>query len=97
MWTKWRELVTEQADSGQGVAAFCRDRGLTASQFFAWRKRLRQAAAGFLEVQVLRTPAQASVVNSRAIEICLSEGRRILVEPGFEPNHLRAVVAALEA
>jgi transposase-like protein len=96
MWTKWRELVTEQTGSGQGITAFCRDRGLTTSQFFAWKKRLRQAAAGqFLEVQVVRTPAQP-LVNSHAIEILLAEGRRILVEPGFDPNHLRAIVTTLE-
>ncbi len=58
---------------------------------------LSQAAAGpFLEVQVVREPAQAAVANSRAIEIHLAEGRRILVEPGFDAKHLRAVVAALE-
>jgi hypothetical protein len=31
-----------------------------------------------------------------AIEIHLAEGQCVLVEPGFDPNHLRAVVAALE-
>jgi transposase-like protein len=44
------------------VAAFCRERGLCAPQFYAWKKRLREAAAGqgvlrapltkFVEVQV---------------------------------------------
>jgi hypothetical protein len=96
-WAKWRGLVSGQGASGQSVAAFCRDRGLAASQFFAWKKRLRQAAAEpFVEVQVVGAPAQPATAPSRAIEIRLGCGRRVFVEPGFDANHLRAVLAALE-
>jgi len=45
LWAKWQGLVSEQIDSGQSVAAFCRDRGLTSSQLFAWKKRLRKRTA----------------------------------------------------
>ena len=84
---------------------FCRDRGLRASQFFAWKKRLRQAAAEpFVEVEVghARGPrreagAQPATPRRAAIEILLAGGRRIFVEPDFDADHLRAVVAALEA
>ncbi len=97
-WTKWRGLVSEQGASSQSVAAFCRERGLPASQFFAWKKRLRQAAVEpFVEVQVVGAPAQPATAQSRAIEIRLAGGRRIFVEPGFDADHLRAVLAALEA
>src|ERR1017187_9666509 len=61
-WGKWRKLVREQGRRGQSVAAFCRERGLCAPYFYAWKKRLREAAAGrdvlrapltkFVEVQV---------------------------------------------
>ena len=47
------ELVSEQSQSGQSVAAFCRERGLRVSHFFEWKKRLREAeAAKFVEVKV---------------------------------------------
>ena len=36
----WLELVSEQARSGQGVAAFCRERGIRTSSFYGWKKRL---------------------------------------------------------
>ena len=36
----WRELVSEQARSGQGVTAFCRERGILTSSLYAWRKQL---------------------------------------------------------
>jgi transposase-like protein len=44
-WAEWRGLVSEQIESGKSVAAFCRERGLTVSQLFAWKKRLREAEA----------------------------------------------------
>ena len=98
-WAKWRGLVSEQAGSGQSVAAFCRQRGLPASQFFAWKKRLSRAATGqFVEVQVARTeePAQLKAAHGQAIEIRLG-GRCVFVDPGFDADHLRAVLAALDA
>ena len=94
---KWRGLIAEQSGSGQSVAIFCRDRGLTTGRFFAWKKRLHQAAAEqFVEVKVQRTAAQSLKAHSGGIEVRLAEGRRIFVEPGFDTEHLRAVVAALE-
>ena len=94
-YVKWRGLIAEQSGSGQSVAVFCRDRGLTTGQFFAWKQRLRQAAAEeFVEVKVERTAAPKTRYS--AIEVHLAAGRRIFVEPGFDAEHLRAVVAALE-
>jgi hypothetical protein len=94
-YVKWRGLIAEQSGSGQSVAVFCRDRGLTTGQFFAWKQRLPRAAEEqFVEVQVERTAAPKT--RCSAIEVHLAEGRRILVEPGFDAEHLRAVVAALE-
>jgi transposase-like protein len=80
------------------VAAFCRERGLPASQFFAWKKRLSQAATGqFVEVQVARTEeaGQRTAAHSQAIEIRLG-GRSVFVAPGFDADHLREVLTALE-
>jgi small ligand-binding sensory domain FIST len=97
-YVKWRGLIAEQSGCGQSVAVFCRDRGLTTGQFFAWKQRLRRAAEEqFVEVQVERTAAQETrTIRGSAIEVHLAEGRRIFVEPGFDAEHLRAVVAALE-
>ena len=97
MWSKWRTLISEHSGSGQTIVAFCRERGLTTSQFYTWRKRLRGSAAEqFLEVQVARPAARPIPSKRGAIEIRLAEGRCVLVEPGFDPDHLRAVVTALE-
>ncbi len=95
--SRWSSLILEQSESGQTVEAFCRERGLTTSQFYTWRSRLRKSTAEqFLEVQVVKGPARPIPSDRGAIEIRLAEGRCVVVEPGFDPNHLRAVVAALE-
>jgi hypothetical protein len=95
--SRWSGLISEQSKSGETVEAFCRERGLPTSQFYTWRKRLRgPVAEQFLEVQVAKQALRPIPPKGDAIEIRLAEGRWISVEPGFDPDHLRAVVAALE-
>jgi hypothetical protein len=98
-WTKWSGLISEQSQSGQSIAAFCRERGLRAWQFYEWKKRLRRGEAGkFVEVQIAGAGegVQPAGARSRAIEIRLREGRSLVVEPGFDVSHLRALLAVLE-
>ena len=100
LWTKWRALVSEQSQSGQTVAAFCRDRGIRDSQFYDWKKRVREGeAAKFVEVKLKEPSEQRTPAPERypAIEIRLSKRRSLLVEPGFDASHLRALLAVLEA
>jgi hypothetical protein len=95
---KWRGLVSEQIASGQSVAVFCRDRGLRDWQFYEWKKRVREAeAVKFVSVEVAATREPAPVALSRAIEVRLPRGRSLVVEPGFDAMHLRAVLSVLEA
>ena len=98
LWTKWRALVSEQSQSGQTVSAFCRDRGIRDSQFYDWKKRVREGqAAKFVEVKVKASSEQRTPAPERypAIEIRLSKGRSLFVEPGFDASHLRALLAVL--
>ena len=93
-------MVTEQKDSGKSVAAFCRERGVPVSQMFAWRRRLREAeTAQFVEVAVkpCAEPVPVALVGGAAIEVRLARGRSLMVEPGFDAHHLRALLAVLEA
>ena len=98
-WAKWRGLFLEQLSSGQTVAAFCRDRGIRDSQFYDWKKRLRKGeAVNFVEVELKECGEQRMPAPERypAIEIRLNKGRSLLVEPGFDANHLRALLTVLE-
>jgi transposase-like protein len=97
---KWRSLVAEQAESGQSMAAFCRARQVPQSQFYYWKQRLQEAATPpFVEVRVARPRRSRREVGSAtgsAIEVRLSNGRSLVVAPGFEAGHLRALLAVVE-
>src|SRR5437899_12905463 len=94
-WTKWRELISEQARSGQTVTAFCRERGLCRPYFFVWKKRLGEdTTTQFLEVQLRETTPSA--VRDTRVEIRLSNGRSLLVGRGFDAEHVRALLAVVE-
>ena len=82
--------------SGESVAAFCRERKLRASHFFWWKKRLREnTAARFVEVQVAESPA--NVPGDSRIEVRLQNGRSLIVGRGFDAEHVRALLAVVEA
>jgi len=63
-WTKWRRLISEQARSGQSVAAFCRERDLCAPHFFWWKRRLRASTATILASLTSVVGATKSIRNS---------------------------------
>lgn len=97
---KWQSLLSEQAESGQSVAGFCRARQVPESQFYYWKKRLQEAAPPpFVEVQVAKAHRSQGHVRSAAgsaIEVRLSNGRSLVVAPGFAASHLRALLAVVE-
>lgn len=96
-WTKWRKLVTGQVGSGQSVAVYCRERGLGAWQFYAWKKRLREAEAGkFVEVKLANTEREKKSGAGTTIEVRLGNGRSLVVGAEFDVRHLQALLAVLE-
>jgi hypothetical protein len=95
-WTKWRRLISEQMRSGKSVAAFCRERKLCAPHFYWWKKRLREnTTARFVEVQVAEAPS--NVPGDSRIEVRLQNGRSLMVGRGFDPEHVRGLLAVVEA
>ena len=95
-WTKWRKLVSEQARSGQSVKVFCREHGLCRPYFFVWKKRLQEnPPTKFLEVQVTEHAPNSS--SDAGVEIRLKNGRSLMVKPGFDAEHVRALLAVVEA
>ena len=101
-WARWRALIAEQQQSGQSVAAFCRERSLRDGQFYDWKKRLRQAGAEpFVAVELVASETGKAALPSTAapsttIEIRLARGRSVLVGPDFEAAHLRRLLQVLE-
>ena len=95
-WTKWRRLISEQMRSGKSVAAFCREQKLCAPHFYWWKKRLREnTMARFVEVQVAESAA--NVPGDSRIEVRLQNGRSLMVGREFDPEHVRGLLAVVEA
>ena len=92
----------EQERSALSATDFCRRRRISPSQFYSWRARLHRAARHltpgpqFVALQVARQAAPAAACARTAIEIRLAGPLSVLVEPGFDPAHLRALLAVLE-
>jgi len=97
VWGKWRKLVSEQEGSGESVAAFCRERKLCAPHFFAWKKRLREAAGAKFVAVKLAVAGTTRVAGDARVEILLKNGRSLRVGPGFDAELVRALVAVVES
>jgi hypothetical protein len=102
---KWQKLISEQEQSGQSVAAFCRERELGASHFWWWKKRLRTPLTKFVEGA---EPASSEEVQARPaadprpasegrVEVVLRNGRSLWIGRGFDAGHVRSLVAVLES
>ncbi len=90
---RWREIVRGQAGSGLSVAAYCRRARVPQSSFYAWRRKVRDAAS-FAEVRV--APESNAVDDHSTLELHLPHGRRIVVRPGFDRQTLLALLDTLE-
>src|SRR3954470_15657808 len=90
----WRKRLARWKVNGLTVREFCDREGVTPTAFAHWRKeiaardarRAGTAEALFVPVCVALEP----------LEVALAGGRVVRVPSGFDPSHLRAVVAALE-
>lgn len=96
----WSELAGEWKRSGQSIAAFCRQRGLSPSGLYAWRRRFGadstvnpEGPAGFVPVTIV----PSSVAPAPALEIELSNGRLLRLLGEVTPARLAAIANALEA
>ena len=78
------------------MAAFCRERKLCAPHFYWWKRRLREStAARFVEVQVAES--SANLAGDSRIEVRLQNGRSLMVGRGFDAEHVRGLLAVVEA
>ena len=95
----WRDVLRRQRRSGLSIAAFCRKQDVSQASFYYWK---RKDTPG--ENQPDDTPADPPrrfvavelTPPSQLIEVVLADGKRVVVPPRFDADHLRSVVAVLE-
>jgi len=84
----WAAHLRAQANSGQTIAGYCRQRGLKVHQFHYWHSKAKSQDRGGGGGFELLTPEGG---------LCLRRGSwRVDVQAGFDAELLRSVVRALE-
>jgi hypothetical protein len=82
----------------QKRAEFCQERGVRVWQFYEWKNRLRDAEAPhFVEVEVkpVAKAMRPDAAHGLAIEVRVKGGGSVVLEPGFDAHHLRALLMRL--
>jgi hypothetical protein len=88
----WRDVIQQQAASGQSVSAFCAERGLTEQSLYCWKKRLaEQAAVSFALVTTDRSDRNPSA----PLELEFGAGVRLRISCGVDAATLRTVLTVL--
>ena len=104
MWNEeladvWRKRLADIAESNLTVRKWCEQQGVSFQQYVYWRRRLaftdapKPTGADWLPVAVIEA-APVAVAKSLTVRIA---GAAIDLQPGFDPDLLRSVVAALGA
>jgi hypothetical protein len=99
---RWHELIAAQQVSGRSIAAYCREHSLRLWQFYEWKKRLQQKqshpsafVAVSMKVEDVEVPQPSAECLSSAIELRHRSGWGMMVEPGFDADHLRRLLSIL--
>jgi hypothetical protein len=89
-------LVQDFEQSGLSRKAFSSARGvaLHTLDYYRARYRSRRAAPGAQELLPVDLISPSQVSGGLRVELC--NGRRIVVEAGFDVSHLKRLVAVLE-
>jgi transposase-like protein len=102
---QWQQWIAEAVRSGSSIRAFCRERGVTEGQFYAWRRRLTGKAQGAAKRRAEATVAGATFALVQetgatpapaGVELVWADGRRLRIGPGTDAATLRTVLAVLE-
>jgi transposase-like protein len=88
----WNELIREQEASGQGVHAFCQERGIKPNSFYRWRKRLQQNQPVAFALLEAKEEIAARVPD---LEVILVSGDRLRVANGVDVATLGLVLDML--
>ena len=94
----WETVFEEQATSKKSIAAFCKERDIRPSQYYWWRRRLKNdnpqsnATEGFIE---LLTASGNTSVSSSDISLICDNRFRLQLNPGFDPTTLKQILAVL--
>jgi transposase len=101
-----RRIVAESESAPREASATARRYGLRPSQLFTWRRLAREGLLGADEpVTFARAviacegsshTVPAAVIGKSQIEIVLSDGIRVVVDPAIDAGSLARIIGAIE-
>jgi hypothetical protein len=107
--SRWNAILSDFRRSGLTQADFCRQRNISLASFrYHFYKPLSPKPAPsvahssanpdhhFLPVTILPDPILSITASQPHLELVLSNGRRIVVAPGFDTQTLRRLIAVVE-
>ena len=94
---EWAERIAAQQHSKLSVKQFCKERGLTAWSFYAWRKRLRDEGPVRFALVERGGTRQERGPSDADLELVLRTGERLRIGAGVDTATLRVVLDALRA
>lgn len=95
---EWQERIRSQAESGQKVPEFCKDRQVKRENFYYWRKRFRNLSRKDLKGESSAgrfIPLTGKGLNSRVPRIHLPNGVEIELGAGLESGAVTQLIRDL--
>jgi transposase-like protein len=87
----WRQLVTQQEQSGVAVRVLCQQHRVSEHSFYQWRKRLAER----LPVKFALVETNGRVLSAAGVEVILTTGERLRIAPGADAATVRLALAVL--
>ena len=92
----WQMVIDTCKESGLSIAAFCKKEGISEAAYYYWRKKLigttvesnRKNPPAFIEVALPQS-------NATSLELVLSSGNTLRINPGADNKMLSDVLSAL--
>ena len=91
----WAKVIAEQEASGQGVEAFCRERGICKASFYPWRRRLRCEPGQAVSFARIETKPASDC--TAPLELIFVTGERLRISKDADSALLQLIVAAVRA
>jgi transposase len=91
----WRRLISEHAQSGLTVKAFCQKHGVSEALFYSWRKKVAEDQSARFALVATNGGVVAGASTPQPLELLLAEGGRLKIPAGTEEETLRIVLRLL--
>jgi hypothetical protein len=100
----WQQTIREATRSGLSTREFCRRHRIKESRFYWWQRKLRTQTdarsrppkhGGRMKEATFALVSDAPGALEAGIELVLSDGRRVRIGKGVDPETLQTVLVTL--